>query len=144
MIYFADRENVCYLNDDATIDPPRPFDFLVEGQLLRAPLHKLLVAEGVSAESVLTVEYMPAVLPPTSNQQCPHDDWLVPKEVFHVKSPSFRNALRYCNCRCLDSTVGLAKIAYLTLQGYSSRRTGLRDASDWQQRWLDPSLEARQ
>lgn len=39
------------------------------------PLHKVLLKNNISAESILTIEYMPAVVPPKSKQQIPHDDW---------------------------------------------------------------------
>ena len=56
-------------------DPPRPFDFLVGGELLRLSLKKHLLAKAVSAETVLEVEYVPAVLPPRPKEEHPHDDW---------------------------------------------------------------------
>eukprot|EP00873_Tetraselmis_striata_P017687 jgi/Tetstr1/437951/TSEL_026581.t1 len=64
------------VNHLLSLDPPRPFDFLVDGELVRTPLHQLLLSKAISAESVLTIEYLPAVVPPTSKQQCPHDDWV--------------------------------------------------------------------
>jgi ribosome biogenesis protein YTM1 len=54
----------------------RPFDFLVDGELLRLSLHKHLLAKQISAETVLRVEYVPAVLPPEPKEQHPHDDWV--------------------------------------------------------------------
>ena len=56
-------------------DPPRPFDFLIDGEILRRSLHKHLLAGRVSAEAVLEVEYVPAVLPPKPREDLPHDDW---------------------------------------------------------------------
>lgn len=57
-------------------DPARPFDFLVQGELLRLSLHRHLEARQVSAETVLEVEYVPAVLPPQPKEEHPHEDWV--------------------------------------------------------------------
>ena len=57
-------------------EPPRPFDFLVDGELLRLSLHKHLAARQLSTEAVLRVEYVPAVLPPTPKEEHPHEDWV--------------------------------------------------------------------
>jgi ribosome biogenesis protein YTM1 len=64
------------INHLLALRPARPFDFLVRGQLLRASLQKHLLAAQLSAEAVLEVEYVPAVLPPTPGPQRPHDDWV--------------------------------------------------------------------
>ena len=56
-------------------DPPRPFDFVVGGELLRKSLEAHLLQHGLSAESLLEVEYVPAVPPPKHQQAIPHDDW---------------------------------------------------------------------
>ncbi|GBG61049.1 hypothetical protein CBR_g18642 [Chara braunii] len=53
-----------------------PFDFLVDGELVRGSLEKLLVARKLSAETILTIEYIPAVVPPHKEQSVLHDDWI--------------------------------------------------------------------
>mmetsp|Transcript_18238 Transcript_18238/g.51079 ORF Transcript_18238/g.51079 Transcript_18238/m.51079 type:complete len:442 (-) Transcript_18238:221-1546(-) len=85
------------VNAMLSLDPPRPFDFMVSEELVRAPLHEVLLKGGISAESTLTIEYMPAVLPPTSKQQCPHDDWVtavVGAEACHATSGSSDGLIR--------------------------------------------------
>ena len=58
------------------LDPARPFDFLIQDELLRLSLHQHMAAKELSTEAVLEVEYVPAVLPPTPKEEHPHDDWI--------------------------------------------------------------------
>lgn len=58
------------------LDPARPFDFLVDGELLRKSLEAQLVEKGKSAETLLEIEYVPAVVPPEPKASIPHDDWV--------------------------------------------------------------------
>ncbi|EFN51158.1 hypothetical protein CHLNCDRAFT_141384 [Chlorella variabilis] len=64
------------INHLLALDPARPFDFLIDGELLRLSLHRHLLAKHISAEAVLRVEYVPAVLPPTPKEEHPHEDWV--------------------------------------------------------------------
>ncbi|KAG2489040.1 hypothetical protein HYH03_012478 [Edaphochlamys debaryana] len=64
------------INHLLALDAPRPFDFLVSGQLLRSSLEAHLLLAGLSAESTLEVEYVPAVVPPRHRSSAPHDDWV--------------------------------------------------------------------
>ncbi|CAL4891253.1 unnamed protein product [Urochloa decumbens] len=54
----------------------QPFDFLVDGELVRLPLQQFLLAKGISAERVLELEYVKAVAPRKQDEPCPHDDWV--------------------------------------------------------------------
>lgn len=56
-------------------DPARPFDFIINGELVRKSLEKHLLAHEISAEAVVEVEYVPAVAPPEPKNAIPHDDW---------------------------------------------------------------------
>eukprot|EP00798_Chlamydomonas_sp_ICE-L_P019457 gene19457-26119_t len=56
------------------LDPPRPFDFLVNGELLRKTLEHFLLEKEISAEATLEIEYVPAVVPPKNKDSLPHDD----------------------------------------------------------------------
>lgn len=60
-----------YLADDA-----RPFDFLVDGVLLRSSLEALLQERQISAEALLEIEYIPAFTPPKPGDIHPHDEWV--------------------------------------------------------------------
>ncbi|KAJ6843675.1 ribosome biogenesis protein WDR12-like protein isoform X2 [Iris pallida] len=54
----------------------QPFDFLVDGELVRMPLEQFLMAKGISAERVLEIEYIRAVAPREEEDPCSHDDWV--------------------------------------------------------------------
>lgn len=55
---------------------PQPFDFLIDGELVRMQLDQFLLAKGISAEKVLEVEYIKAIAPRKQQDPCPHDDWV--------------------------------------------------------------------
>ncbi|KAL0640793.1 ribosome biogenesis protein ytm1 [Maublancomyces gigas] len=62
-----------HLLDTAT---PVPFDFLTGGAFLRTSLDAHLQSNGLSAESVITLEYVRAVVPPKFQAAFQHDDWV--------------------------------------------------------------------
>ncbi|PRW33193.1 ribosome biogenesis WDR12-like protein [Chlorella sorokiniana] len=64
------------INHLLALDPARPFDFLIDGELLRLSLAKHLLDRHISTEAVLEIEYVPAVLPPTPKEEHPHEDWV--------------------------------------------------------------------
>ncbi|XP_035550981.1 ribosome biogenesis protein WDR12 homolog isoform X1 [Juglans regia] len=53
-----------------------PFDFLIDGELVRMSLEKFLLAKGISAEKVLEIEYIKAVAPRKEEEPSFHDDWV--------------------------------------------------------------------
>lgn len=55
---------------------PVPFDFLTAGAFLRTSLDTHLQSNGLSAESVITLEYVRAVVPPKFQAAFQHDDWV--------------------------------------------------------------------
>ncbi|XP_042479237.1 ribosome biogenesis protein WDR12 homolog [Macadamia integrifolia] len=55
---------------------PQPFDFLIDGELVRMPLEQFLLAKGISAEKILEIEYIRAVAPRKQEEPCLHDDWV--------------------------------------------------------------------
>lgn len=55
---------------------PIPFDFLVDGELLRTSVSDYLKSQGLSSENVLTLEYVRAILPPRFVSSFAHDDWV--------------------------------------------------------------------
>ncbi|KAH8152943.1 uncharacterized protein LAJ45_03170 [Morchella importuna] len=55
---------------------PVPFDFLAAGAFLRSSLDEYLTQHGLSAESVVTLEYVRAVVPPKFRAAFQHDDWV--------------------------------------------------------------------
>lgn len=65
-----------------------PFDFLINGALLRTSLAAHLAAHGLSAESLLSVEYIRARLPPARQAAFAHDDWVSAVDVLSASSPA--------------------------------------------------------
>ena len=55
---------------------PIPFDFLIDGELLRTSLDDYLVKHGLSTEVSLDVEYTRAVLPPSFLASFSNEDWI--------------------------------------------------------------------
>lgn len=55
---------------------PVPFDFLIDGVLLRTSLDEYLVKNGLSSEASLNLEYTRAVLPPSFLASFNNDDWI--------------------------------------------------------------------
>ncbi|KAK9830819.1 hypothetical protein WJX74_008517 [Apatococcus lobatus] len=64
------------VNQLLALDRPRPFDFLLDGELVRQSLESLVLAHGVSTESVLNIEYILAVAPPKQSPPCQENDWV--------------------------------------------------------------------
>ena len=57
-------------------EKPTPFEFLINGTFLRTSIHEYLTAHGISSETVLTVEYVKAIIPPNHISSLEHDDWV--------------------------------------------------------------------
>ncbi|KAI9818134.1 MAG: ribosome biogenesis protein ytm1 [Pycnora praestabilis] len=55
---------------------PVPLEFLINGTFLRTSLDEYLTANGISAETTLTVEYVRALTPPLYLASFEHDDWV--------------------------------------------------------------------
>ncbi|BFZ65116.1 ribosome bioproteinsis protein ytm1 [Saitoella coloradoensis] len=57
-------------------DTPTPFDFLINGSFLRTSLDDYLTQNGLSRETVVDIEYIRAVLPPSHLASYEHPDWV--------------------------------------------------------------------
>ncbi|MCJ1385250.1 ribosome biogenesis protein ytm1 [Xylographa soralifera] len=57
-------------------EKPIPFEFLINGKYLRTSIDEYLTTNGISAETVLTVEYLRAIIPPIHLASFKHDDWI--------------------------------------------------------------------
>ena len=55
---------------------PIPLEFLINGTYLRTSIDEFLSANGISAETTLTVEYVRALIPPSFIASFEHDDWI--------------------------------------------------------------------
>lgn len=58
------------------LEKPVPFDFLIDGELLRTSLEDYLVKKGLSSETFLNIEYTRAVLPPSYLSSFNNEDWV--------------------------------------------------------------------
>jgi ribosome biogenesis protein YTM1 len=61
---------------DAASAASIPFDFIIDGELLRGSIDAWLAAHGRTEEETLDIEYVRSTLPPrfASSREC--DDWL--------------------------------------------------------------------
>ncbi|CAA6657396.1 unnamed protein product [Spirodela intermedia] len=97
---------------------PQPFDFLVDGELVRMPLEQFLLAKGISAEKVLEIEYIKAVIPRKQDDPCPHDDW-----VSAVDGSNKRFILTGCYDGC--ARIWLDGLSTHVLEGHSDAITSV-------------------
>ncbi|KZF24744.1 ribosome biogenesis protein ytm1 [Xylona heveae TC161] len=67
-------------------EKPVPFEFLINGTFLRTSLDEYLTANGISAETTLTLEYVRARVPPSHIASFEHDDWVSAVDVLSSKS----------------------------------------------------------
>ena len=65
-----------YINSQLDLGQPVPFEILINGSYLRTTLDDYLTQSGISAENVLTVEYVRARIPPRYVASYEHDDWV--------------------------------------------------------------------
>jgi WD40 repeat protein len=63
---------------------------LINGTFLRTSIDEYLTANGISAETLLTVEYVRAILPPSYVASFQHDDWISSVDVLSGSSTAGR------------------------------------------------------
>ncbi len=59
-----------------SLDPPQPFDFLIDHTLIRESLAHYMAAHLLSTEDIITVEYILLPSSPELSDDTPHDDWI--------------------------------------------------------------------
>ncbi|KAI1415239.1 ribosome biogenesis protein YTM1 [Hypoxylon sp. FL1857] len=66
------------LNSESMLNTssPIPFDFLINGSFLRTSLEDYLKANGLSAETTITLQYVRSLIPPVYQASFEHDDWI--------------------------------------------------------------------
>lgn len=69
-------EIVNHLLNDGETKKAIPFDFLVDGVLLRTSLQDYLTKQGLSTETVIDLQYTRAVLPPSFLASFTNEDWI--------------------------------------------------------------------
>lgn len=57
-------------------ETPVPFEFLIDGTILKTDIQEYLINNGLSTEAFLTLEYTRAVLPPKFLSSFNNDDWI--------------------------------------------------------------------
>lgn len=72
-------------NDDSK---PIPFDFLIDGVLLRTSIQDYLTKNGLSSETFLSLEYTRAVLPPSFLASFNNEDWISSLDTINKTLPS--------------------------------------------------------
>ncbi|TGZ84228.1 WD40 repeat-like protein [Ascodesmis nigricans] len=55
---------------------PIPFDFVIDGSFLRTSLDSYIADNGLTSESIITLEYVRAAVPPKYLSSFEHDDWV--------------------------------------------------------------------
>ncbi|KAF2405630.1 microtubule binding protein [Trichodelitschia bisporula] len=76
------------VNDLLQPEKPIPFEFLVNGRFLRSTIDQFLTDNGLSAEHVLTLEYVRAQIPPQHVTSFEQDDWIAGVDVYSATSPA--------------------------------------------------------
>ncbi|UZJ54750.1 hypothetical protein CBS101457_004070 [Exobasidium rhododendri] len=97
-----------------------PFDFIINGELLRTSLSHYLASKGLTEESTVEIEYVRSTLPPTFTAAFEHDDWVsgvdASRESYFLTS-SYDGSLRLFGQSTIDSalhTLQLGPTASLT------------------------------
>ncbi|KAH3677148.1 hypothetical protein WICMUC_001903 [Wickerhamomyces mucosus] len=57
-------------------ESPIPFDFLINGTLLRTSIEEYLTTQGLSSEAFISLEYTRSVLPPSFLASFNNEDWV--------------------------------------------------------------------
>ncbi|KAI0672060.1 WD40 repeat-like protein [Trametes maxima] len=64
------------VNKALSLPQPVPFEFLVQGEILRGTLAEWCAEKGIGEEETLEVEYFESVMPPQRMSSLPHEDWV--------------------------------------------------------------------
>ena len=107
-----------------------PFDFIVDGELLRTSLDEYLAQHARSTEEGIELEYIRTTLPPSFRDAAKQDDWIASIDARH---PSLVLEASYDgNVRVLDAhNLSVSPATYAP--SYAQRPTSLTSAQ-----WLTP------
>ncbi|CEP10595.1 hypothetical protein [Parasitella parasitica] len=87
-----------------------PFDFLIDGQLLRTSVVEYLNAAQLSTENLITIEYVESMLPPIPLTAYQHDDWISSVKGLNglFATGSYDNMVRLWNAtgECISTFIG--------------------------------------
>ena len=71
---------------------PIPFDFLIDGVLLRTSIEEYLTKHGLSNEAFLNLEYTRAILPPSFLASFNSDDWISSIDAINSNSKAVKSS----------------------------------------------------
>ncbi|KAL0728048.1 hypothetical protein Bca4012_024141 [Brassica carinata] len=112
------------VNSLLTLEKPEPFDFLIDGELIRMSLEQFLLAKGISAERTLEIEYIRAVAPRKEEKPSLHDDWVSAvdgAESVTVATASKDRTLRLFKVDTVESGDSTTRVrAYKILRGHKA------------------------
>ncbi|KAI8989357.1 WD40-repeat-containing domain protein [Pilobolus umbonatus] len=98
------------INSLLETDKPIPFDFLIDGQLLRTSIVDYLNSTNLSTENLLTIEYVESMLPPVPLTAYQHDDWISSVKGLDglFLTGSYDHMVRLWNSsgECIDTLIG--------------------------------------
>lgn len=63
-------------NQDGDSHLTIPFDFIIDGKLLRGSIHNYLNTNNLTVEETLDIQYVPSTLPPKYQAAFQQDDWI--------------------------------------------------------------------
>ena len=64
------------VNEALGLEKPIPFDFIVDGKLLRVSLSEYMSTHGISSESTVSLEYVPIISTPEEKSSTELPDWV--------------------------------------------------------------------
>ncbi|KAI5951242.1 YTM1 [Candida jiufengensis] len=76
------------IEDEIEDRKPIPFNFLINGTLLRTSIDDYLTKNGLSNEAFLNIEYTRAILPPSFQASFNNDDWISSIDSINKTSPA--------------------------------------------------------
>ena len=103
---------------------PQPFDFLINEQLIRQPLHKFVASHRLSVENVINIEYIPAVSLSDESQSVELPAWIGSLD---LKFSSFVTA------GCFDGQLQFIDSLTLKVKGtFAAHEHPIRDVVGWE------------
>ena len=71
------RVDVVHVDNSQQVKSPSvPFDFLINGELIRSTLENHIADRNIPTENVIRIEYVERASPPSLSEEINHDDWV--------------------------------------------------------------------
>lgn len=113
---------------DKEAENPIPFDFLIDGKLLRTSLQDYLIKNGLSSEAFITLEYTRAVLPPSYLASFNNNDWVSSIDTINFSGKSKILSGAY------DGIVRIYNMSGTIEKQFSGHSGSIRDT-----KWISPT-----